>query len=1749
MFGLVANHVRPLRFSLSLLTLAFLLPIAAQAQSAGTCDGMQLGTTATAGTVGGDLNGFVPFPANNPWNTSVLNAAVDPNSSTIIGAYTAAYLGANFGKDTNAATGIPNNGIPYIVVDSSVTPLQPITVYGANASKSDVVVAPFPNTAGGVPIGGSATTTDEGGNVDCVGWPQTAPTGDDLTLVLDRNTCWLYETYGTTGCNGQYEAESETIWDMSNGESRPWGWPSAEGSGLPVFPGLVRYDEASNGAINHALAFTATTTETEGDANGGYFILPASHAASTTTTAHLAPMGTRLRLKSSVSISVYGPINQSILAALQNYGMILTDYGPNLNLEGVPDARWSDLDLALAFSIIFPLSDFDVIQMSPEYKGMDDVSAYTSTNPEYAGGHAIPVIDNFSANGKTANLTVSAGTPVTFEYTVTGDSYDYINYIGPERLTDGAGSVTITPNGSETYTLYSTNAWGRATSTMAVTVTGSTVAAPVFDPTPAQTGVLSAAQAVTISSPGSPAATIYYTLTSGSTGTTPTTASTKYNGTSITVDTGCTTQTAEAIAVDAGNATPSAVSTATYVCGAKAGTPTFAPPAGTYTSIQTVTISDTTGGVSIYYTTDGTTPTYPVSGTTTHYTAPVTVAVTQTLKAIALSSTNATSAVGSAAYTITSPTAATPTLSPGTGTYTSIQTVTISDTTPGVTIYYVVTAGTLGAIPTTASTVYTGPITVANTEVINALAGESGYTNSTVATGKYTITLGATVAAPAFSPIPGSYGGTQTVTISDTTPSSNIYYTLTAGTTGAVPAYPPTAATHLYTGPVTIAATSVLEAIGQLTGDNNSPVTTGRYTLTNPVVATPTMSPAGTLTNVYTTPETITISDTTAGSTIYYTVGTVLAGTAPTTASTLYTGPFTLSADAEVEAFAIHSGDQNSAVDAVNYYFDLATVDEPTFNPGTGAYAGAQTVTISDGTGGATIYYTVTSGYAGTTPTTASSLYSTPISVTPPSVVEALGVKSPYPNSTVAEAVYSLETAAPTPTFNPPAGNYYVAQYISINDGAPSATIYYTTDGSTPSTNSARYGGIPIKVVGSATPTVIEAIATANGYTQSAIGSATYNIPIPAQLTIPTPGTTLTGTTVTFGWTPGSASTHFELWLGTTGAGSTNLYNSGSVTATSEVVTNLPSNGEMVYARLYFYVFGTWQENDYTYTAYGSPQLPYIESPTPGTQLGSSALFTWNPGNIASAFQLYVGSTGVGSSNIYSSGYVTATSENVSGIPANGETVNVRLWWLVGATWSSADYTYTTTGAITPAALTTPVPGTTLTGTSVTFGWTPGNTATHFELWLGSKGVGTSNLYNTGSVTATSEIVGGLPSNGEPLYARLYYMINGNWISIDYTYTAYGSATPASLTTPTPGSKLGGTRVTFSWNPGNRATTFQLFLGTTGVGSNNIYNSLAVTATSETVSGLPDNGEEVYARLFWYINGSWNTADYTYTAAGTAVAAALTEPSPGTKLTGTSVTFGWNPGNIATNFELLLGNTGVGSDNLYNSNSVTVTSETVSDLPDNGEPVNARLYSYYNGAWHSSDYTYTAAGTPVLPSLSTPTPSSTLTGTSVTFTWNPGNAATHFELWVGNTTPGSTNIYDSGSVTATTETVSGLPANGEPVYVRLYYYLNGSWSYIAYTYTASGSPTLPALTTPTPSTTLTGTSVAFSWSPGNAAVNFELLVGTTGVGSDNLYNSNSVTVTTETVSDLPSNGAPVYVRLFWYLNGAWSHADYRYTAY
>jgi hypothetical protein len=341
--------------------------------------------------------------------------------------------------------------------------------------------------------------------------------------------------------------------------------------------------------------------------------------------------------------------------------------------------------------------------------------------------------------------------------------------------------------------------------------------------------------------------------------------------------------------------------------------PAFTPAAGTYTTAQTVTITEAATGATIYYTTNGTAPTTA----STKYTGAVTVSATETIQAIAVASGYSNSAVAAAVYTIT-PTTATPTFSPAAGTFTAAQTVTIADTTAGAAIYYT----TNGTTPTTASTKYTAAIKVSATETIEAIAVATSYANSAVATATYTITPQA--ATPAFSPAAGTYTTAQTVTIAETTAGAAIYYT-TNGTT-------PTTASTKYTAAIKVSASETIEAIAVATGYANSAVATATYTIT-PQAATPTFSPAA---GTYTTAQTVAIADATAGAAIYYTTN----GTTPTTASTKYTAAIKVSATETIEAIAVATGYTSSAVAKATYTLGTAVIrmprpgEQPRLSPG-----------------------------------------------------------------------------------------------------------------------------------------------------------------------------------------------------------------------------------------------------------------------------------------------------------------------------------------------------------------------------------------------------------------------------------------------------------------------------------------------------------------------------------------------------------------------------------------------------------------------------------------------------------------------------------------------------------------------------------------------------------------------------------------------------------------------------------------------
>jgi hypothetical protein len=336
--------------------------------------------------------------------------------------------------------------------------------------------------------------------------------------------------------------------------------------------------------------------------------------------------------------------------------------------------------------------------------------------------------------------------------------------------------------------------------------------------------------------------------------------------------------------------------------------PTFSLPSGTYSSNQTTSLSDATNGATIYYTTDGTTPTS--SSQWFSPSTPLKITHSETITAYAVASGCLPSAVTSAVYTLP-PQAATPTFSVPSGTYTTWQTLTISDATPGATIYY-----NFGGNepPDTNASIYTGPIPITIGGSIFAVARAPGYSDSNLATASYMLNL-PTTANPTFSPTNGTYNTPQTVTISDSTPNTTIYY--------AINQYPSISSdSTVYTGPITVSSSETIWAIALAKDHYQSSVVSGSWNIAPGAVAAaaPSFSPTG---GTYSNSQIVTLTDTTSGSMIFYTTD----GSTPTTNSEVYTSPLTVSSTETLNAIASANGYLNSSVATAAYTINQAAAD------------------------------------------------------------------------------------------------------------------------------------------------------------------------------------------------------------------------------------------------------------------------------------------------------------------------------------------------------------------------------------------------------------------------------------------------------------------------------------------------------------------------------------------------------------------------------------------------------------------------------------------------------------------------------------------------------------------------------------------------------------------------------------------------------------------------------------------------------
>jgi len=272
------------------------------------------------------------FPADNIWNTPVDGLPVDANSAVYI-----ATIGATTGVHADFGSGTWEGGpigIPYVTVPGT-QPKVPIQ-FVASPDESDPGPYPIPPDA---PIEGGANSD-----------------GDRHVLALDTDQCTLYELYRAfLQPDDSWDADSGAIFPLNSNTLRPDGWTSADAAGLPILPGLVRYDEVAAGEIRHALRFTVPQTRQA-------YVWPARHFASSLTGGQYPPMGQHFRLKASVDIASFSPEVQVILRALQHYGMMLADNGSAWYLSGAPDERWDNDHLAELSQIHG--SDFEAVDVS-----------------------------------------------------------------------------------------------------------------------------------------------------------------------------------------------------------------------------------------------------------------------------------------------------------------------------------------------------------------------------------------------------------------------------------------------------------------------------------------------------------------------------------------------------------------------------------------------------------------------------------------------------------------------------------------------------------------------------------------------------------------------------------------------------------------------------------------------------------------------------------------------------------------------------------------------------------------------------------------------------------------------------------------------------------------------------------------------------------------------------------------------------------------------------------------------------------------------------------------------------------------------------------------------------------------------------------------------------------------------------------------------------------------------------------------
>ena len=616
-------------------------------------------------------------------------------------------------------------------------------------------------------------------------------------------------------------------------------------------------------------------------------------------------------------------------------------------------------------------------------------------------------------------------------------------------------------------------------------------------------------------------------------------------------------------------------------------------------------------------------------------------------------------------------------------------------------------------------------------------------------------------------------------------------------------------------------------------------------------------------------------------------------------------------------------------------------------------------------------------------------------------------------------------------------------------------------------------------------------------------------------------------------WTSLANAQAYFLYVGTT-VGANNLINTGAITATSYSGTGLPS-GQTLYARVWVEVAGIWRYTDSTFSAAASaPPFATITYPANGAVGASlSQPITWTTAANAQSYYLYVG-TAVGTNNLINTGEIHQTSWLASGLPA-AQTLYVRLWTRgVDNIWRYADSTFSA-AASAPlfATITYPTNGALNANMTQPIAWTTVANAQAYFLYVGTT-VGANDLVNTGEVHQTSWLASNLPP-GQTLYARIWTKLDGIWRSADSTFKA--AVQPATVIFPANGAINADMSAPIRWTVVPNVQAYFVNVGTT-LGATNLVNSGETTQTSYQTSNLP-TGQTLYLRLWTKVNGIWASVDSTFSAAAPPVlSATLAFPSDGAVNIDQVQPATWDTVPNADAYYLYVGTT-VGAKDVADSQAIHATSFPFTGGLPAGRTLYARLWTEVGGVWRYKDSTFTAA--PNAPVFTAPHNGALAVNAGQPFTWTPPASATAHQLLIG-TTPGTGNVFDSGSIAVASSAVPALPAG--VLYARALSLAHGVWKHtdIAFTVDASSPPSV--IDTPTDGEPAFDTILPFSWTPAPLARGYRLRIGRTAGASD-LHDSGEIAIPARFVPNLPLG--LLYGRLETKIDGQWYARDFTFS--